>query len=82
MAIPDIISCLRRVGFVVPDDAFQCTVDDEDNPTRISFALVTKLAGTIASSPRRYLTPEEQEQVRKAVVLQRAGWRLSGSPRP
>lgn len=80
MAIPDIIRCLRAVGFVVPDHAFQCTIDNE--ATRISFALVTKLAGTIASTPRRYLTPDEQAQVRQAVVLQRAGWRLAGSPKP
>jgi hypothetical protein len=82
MAIPDIIRCLRAVGFTVPDDAFQCTIDDEENPTRISFALVTGLQGTIGKTPRRYLTQDEQALVRQAVILQRAGWRLSGSPRP
>lgn len=78
---PDIITCLRRMEFPVPDGAFQCTIDDEDNPTRISFAL-GNATDKVAFTKRRQLTPEEQDMVRRAVILQRAGWRLQGSPRP
>lgn len=82
MAIPDLIACLGRLGYPLPARAFQCTVDSEDDPTRISFDLTTSQAHTFERTPRHYLTDEEKDIVKRAIILHRAGRRLSGAYTP
>lgn len=82
MAVPDIIACLRRVGYAVPTGAFRVMLDNEDAPTRALFDCIhAKVDNKALTQERRILQDADRELVRRAVLLQRSGWRLAGSAR-
>lgn len=87
MSIPDIIGCLQRVGYPVPLRSVGVLIDSEAEPTWAKFT-ISPVTQDHEASTRLYVVrhdllhpPERQALMLQAITLQRAGWRLAGSPK-